>query len=128
MNTTSVVPLTIVTLALLLAAPAMGASQTDQTVYSPGNGVTLPVVVTQVKPDYTNEAKDQRIQGSVQLECVVRPDARITDVTVVRSLDSEFGLDRQAMDALRRWEFRPGTKDDNPVAVRIAVEMTFSLK
>jgi TonB family protein len=47
---------------------------------------------------------------------------------VVQSLDSEYGLDDEAVKALKQWEFEPGTKDGAPVAVRVDVEMTFKLK
>jgi len=47
--------------------------------------------------------------------------------TVVRSLDPTFGLDAQAVIAARQWIFKPGTKDGQPVAVRVMIEMTFTL-
>ena len=45
-----------------------------------------------------------------------------------KSLDSIYGLDREAIKAMRRWEFRPGTKEGRPVAAQVSVEMTFNLK
>jgi TonB family protein len=39
-----------------------------------------------------------------------------------------FGLDQQAVDAARQWTFKPGTKDGKPVAVRVHIELTFTLK
>lgn len=113
--------------ACLLASAALIA-QTDTTVYTAGAGVTLPSVIRQVRPEYTRDAMDQRIQGNVTLECVIRPDARITDIKVVKSLDAVHGLDKKAVEALQQWVFKPGTKGDKPVAVRINVEMTFTLK
>lgn len=107
---------------------ALVAQQTDTTVYKPGNGVSLPTVVKQVQPQYTSEAMEQRIEGTVELECVVRTDGRVSDIKVVRSLDSVYGLDRNAVDAMAKWEFKPGTKDDKPVAVQIAVQMKYTLK
>jgi len=112
---------------LLVAAPPMVA-QTDSTVYAPGDGVTLPSVVKRVNPNYTNEARDQRIEGVVALSCVVRPDGHVTDISVTRSLDAVFGLDNKAIEAARQWEFKPGTKDSKPVAVKITIEMKFTLK
>ena len=47
---------------------------------------------------------------------------------VTQSLDKEYGLDTQAVEAARQWLFKPGTKDGKPVAVRVALEMTFTLK
>ena len=50
--------------------------QAQSEVYKPGNGVTLPVVVKEVKPEYTREAMQQKIQGSVWLQCVVSENGR----------------------------------------------------
>lgn len=110
------------------ALPVLALAQSDSTIYSTGNGVTTPSVVKQVKPDYTTEARDQRIEGTVVLSCVVRPDGHVTDVAVVESLDSVFGLDNSAVDAMRQWEFKPGTKNGKAVAVKVDVKMTFALK
>jgi TonB family protein len=112
----------------LVCASVILSAQGSETVYAPGNGVSLPSVVTQVKADYTQEAKDQRIEGTVLLESVVKSDGSVGAVAVVQSLDSVFGLDREAVKAMRQWEFKPGTKEGKAVAVKVVVEMTFSLK
>ena len=92
----------------------------------PGNGVSLPTVVTQVNPQYTAQAKDARIEGIVGLSTVVLASGAIGEVTVTRSLDS--GLDEQAVAAMKQWTFKPGMKDDKPVAVRVDIQMNFTLK
>ena len=117
-------PAFLVTCALGLAVSTFGAPQ----VYKPGNGVTLPTVVKQVRPVYTQEAKDARIVGTVMLDAVVLADGMVGDVQVSRSLDQQYGLDEQAVKAMKQWQFKPGTKDGKPVAVRIDVEITFTLK
>ena len=112
--------------ACLLAASL--APLSAQEIYRPGNGVSVPTIVKQVNPDYTSEAKAARIEGNVLLECVVRPDGKVSDVAVIRSLDSVLGLDRQAVKALRQWVFKPGQKDGKDVAVRLQIEMKFTLQ
>jgi TonB family protein len=97
-------------------------------VYRPGNGVTLPVVIREVKPQYTSDAMRAKVQGTVLLECVVRPDGSVGEVKVTRSLDSTFGLDSEAMKAARGWRFRPGTRQGEPVAVLVTIELTFTLR
>jgi protein TonB len=97
-------------------------------VYQPGNGVTLPRVIREVKPQYTSDAMRAKIQGAVLLQCVVRPDGSISDVQVVRSLDPTFGLDQEAMKAARQWRFAPGTRMGQPVSVQITIELTFTLR
>jgi protein TonB len=62
------------------------------------------------------------------LEAIVLPNGTVGDVKVVQSLDTRFGLDNQAVKAAKQWAFRPGTKDGEPVAVRVFIELTFSLR
>lgn len=97
-------------------------------VYQLGSGVTTPVPVFQPTPQYTSDAMRARVQGVAVVSCVVRPDGSVTDVEVVRSLDSTFGLDGEAIKAARRWRFRPGTLRGEPVAVRVVIEMSFTLR
>ena len=111
-------------IALMVAFGAAGSAQ--QEVYDAGNGVLLPILVKEVKPAYTSEAKAARIQGIVMLVSVVLDDGTVGDVEVETSLDQE--LDREAVKAMKQWEFKPGTKDGKPVAVRVHCEMTFTLK
>jgi protein TonB len=96
--------------------------------YIPGNDVTLPRVVQEVKPQYTAGAMSARIQGAVWLECVVRSDGSVGSVRVVRSLDSTFGLDREAVDAARRWRFVPAMRRGTPVDVLVIIELQFTLR
>jgi TonB family protein len=92
------------------------------------DGVVLPVPVRQVRPEYTAEAMAAGIEGSVLLDVVVLRDGSVGDVTVARSLDSTRGLDQQAVQALKQWEWKAGTKDGKPETVAVKVEMTFTLK
>jgi protein TonB len=96
--------------------------------YRPGNGVLLPAVIKEVKPAYTAEAMRAKVQGTVLLECVVNPDGSVGQVDVVRSLDSSFGLDQEAVKAAKQWRFRPGTRFGEPVAVLVTIELTFTLR
>jgi len=113
---------------ILSAHRGRAGVQEPAQVYRPGEGVTQPRLIKEVKPEYTSEAMQARIQGSLQLEAVVLESGLVGDVTVVRSLDTVYGLDDQAVKAVKQWEFEPGTKDKKPVAVRIEVEITFTLK
>ena len=100
----------------------------DSTIYVPGNGVSLPQVVKQVKAEYTEEAKQNRIEGKVGLDVVVLGDGTIGDVKVAQSLDTVYGLDANAVKAMKQWQFKPGMKDGKPVAVRVAVDIAYSLR
>jgi periplasmic protein TonB len=96
--------------------------------YQPGNGVTTPTLVREVKPQYTSDAMRAKVQGTVLVQCVVRPDGSVGDVQVLRSLDPTFGLDQEAIKAARQWRFRPGTRLGEPVPVQITIELTFTLR
>lgn len=96
--------------------------------YRPGNGVTTPVLLKEVKPGYTSEAMRAKIQGAVLLQCTVNVDGSVGDIQVIRSLDPVFGLDQQAIAAARQWRFRPGTLRDQPVPVQITIELSFTLR
>jgi len=96
--------------------------------YRPGNGVLLPKPLREVKPQYTADAMRAKVQGTVLLECVVLPDGSVGKVEVVRSLDSAFGLDQEAIKAAKQWRFAPGTRFGEPVAVLVTIELTFTLR
>ena len=59
---------------------------------------------------------------------VVRTDGTPADIKMTTSLDTKYGLDKQAIAALRQWRFERGLKGGKPVPVRVTVEMRFRLK
>jgi protein TonB len=95
-------------------------------VYRPGGAVSAPVLVTQVRPTYTEKALSDRIQGPVELELIVRRDGRPDAIRVVRSLD-RGGLDAEAVRAVRQWRFQPGLLNGSPVDVLVTVVVNFNL-
>jgi TonB family protein len=95
---------------------------------APASGVVGPRVIHQVKPAYAAAAYVRRIQGSVLLEGVVAPEGTLKDITVVKTLDSRFGLDHAAVQAAKQWRFAPGTRGGIPVPVLVTLELTFTLK
>jgi TonB family protein len=97
-------------------------------VYREGNGVTSPRVIREVKPSYTGEAMRARIQGLVTMEAVVMPDGSVGNVQITKSLDSNFGLDKEAIKTVKQWRFEPGRRLGQPVPVLIVIEMTFTLR
>ena len=108
--------------------PGLGGFGGD--VHSIGNGVSQPVLTREVKPSYTGEAMRAKVQGVVDMEAVVLPDGSVdpASIRVTRSLDSTFGLDQQAIVAVKQWHFRPGTFKGQPVAVRVSIELAFTLR
>ena len=58
--------------------------------------------------------------------CVVRPDGTVSDAHILKSLDP--GLDVEALKAANQYRFVPATRDGQPVAVFVTIEMTFTLR
>jgi TonB family protein len=97
--------------------------------YRPGNGITSPALLQEVRPNYTADAMRAKIQGVVTLEAVVLADGSVGPVRVTRSLDPTFGLDQEAERTVKKWRFRPGTnRTGDPVPVLVEIEMTFTLR
>jgi protein TonB len=94
----------------------------------PGNGVSWPRLVREVKPNYTAEAMRAQIEGLVELDIVVLADGSVGRVNLVRSLDSRFGLDQEAIKAVRNWRFEPGRRMGKAIPVRVGVELSFNLR
>jgi TonB family protein len=90
--------------------------------------LTMPVPVYEERPQYTPAAMQAGVQGSVLLEAVVLTDGSVGDVSVLQSLDATYGLDQQAIDAIKLWTFQPGTRNGQPVRVAVQIEMRFTLK
>ncbi len=82
----------------------------------------------EVKPNYTADAMRAQVEGLVELEILVLEDGSVGNVRIVRSLDSRFGLDQEAINAVRRWRFDPGRRLGKAVATRVGVELSFNLR
>ena len=96
--------------------------------YRPGNGVISPTVIHEEKPQYTSDAMRMKVQGIVEVEAIVLADGSVGPVEIVRSLDDRYGLDQKAIEAVKRWRFRPGTRMGKPVNVLVNIELTFTLR
>jgi TonB family protein len=110
-----------------LRPPAAAAAPAGQAHRISEPGVSLPAVVTEVKPHYTQAAMDAKIQGNVELSVVVRADGSVGDVMVKQPLDAVHGLDDAAVEAARQWTFKPGTKDGKAVDVEVTLSFKFTL-
>jgi len=87
------------------------------------------VLVRQVEPRYTSEAMRAKISGDVELEAVIKPDGTVGEIRVMKSLDDRFGLDQEAIKALRQWQFKAGLdRDGRAVPVIVTVILSFSTK
>lgn len=94
--------------------------------FRPGSGIAPPRLLSEVKPDYTEDARRRGIEGEVVMEIVVRRDGRVGEVRVLRGLGA--GLDQQAIQAVRRWTFAAATRKGRPVDVIVEVAVEFTLR
>ena len=90
-----------------------------------GGGVSAPRVIFRPDPEYSEEARKAKYQGTCVLWLVVGPDGKPRDLRIARSLG--LGLDEKAIEAVKTWKFEPAMKDGKPVAVQINVEVSFRL-
>ncbi|MFB3814450.1 MAG: energy transducer TonB [Terriglobales bacterium] len=93
--------------------------------YRVGGGVSPPRVIEDPNPEFSEEARKAKYQGTVILWLIVGVDGRAHDIRIQRSIG--MGLDEKAIEAVRRWRFEPGRKDGHPVPVQINVEVNFRL-
>lgn len=94
-------------------------------VFEVGGGVSAPSPIYKPEPEYSPEARQAKLQGTVILSLVVGPDGRTRGIRIARSLG--MGLDERAVEAVRQWRFEPAKKDGAPVPVAVDVEVSFRL-
>ncbi|HET9406426.1 MAG TPA: energy transducer TonB [Candidatus Sulfotelmatobacter sp.] len=88
-------------------------------------GVTVPHVIYNPEPSFSEEARKSRTQGVVTLLLVVSKDGHTRDISVRRSLG--MGLDEKSVEAVSQWRFLPAMLDGQPVDAQIEVEVDFRL-
>ena len=94
-------------------------------VFRVGGGVTAPVLVYKKEPEYSEEARKAKYQGTVTLYVEVAPNGKAQNIKVLHSLG--LGLDEKAIEAVKQWTFKPGMKDGKPVTVAASIEVNFRL-
>jgi TonB family protein len=94
-------------------------------VFKVGGGISAPQAVSTPDPEYTEEARRAKTQGTCILWLIVDAEGHPRDIRIVRGLG--FGLDTKAIEAVKQWRFEPALKDGKPVNVQISVEVGFRL-
>jgi protein TonB len=95
-------------------------------VATPGGDISMPSPIYQPAAGYTPEARHAGIEGVVKLLIVIDATGNVSDVQESSELLGG-GLDKSAMDTVRKWKFVPAKRKGIPVAVRVGVEVTFRL-
>jgi TonB family protein len=93
--------------------------------YKIGGGVSQPLLISKVEPEYSEEARKAKWQGTVEMQIVVDEHGMPREMRVTRSLG--LGLDQKALEAVAKWRFKPGMKDGKPVPVIATVQVNFRL-
>jgi len=89
-------------------------------------GSELPVLLTRVDPPYPDAARKLRLSGDVALRAVVEANGSIGRVEVVTG--APFGMTEAAVDAVRKWTYRPARVNGQPVAVWKVIRVKFTLR
>lgn len=94
-------------------------------VYRVGGGVSAPTVISKVDPEYTEEARAAKFNGDVLLYVEIGTDGQAYNFKVIRSLG--LGLDEKAIEAVKKWKFKPGYLNGQPVRVGATIQVSFRL-
>ena len=105
-------------------ATAGGCPYTNGSLAMPG-GIRPPTRIKNVRPVYPELARQAKVAGTVIIEAVIGPDARVTDARVSRSIPL---LDRAALEAVSQWLYTPTLLSGVPVSVVMTVTVTFTLQ
>jgi TonB family protein len=109
--------------------PGLGPGEGGGTgggVFQVGGGVTEPRLRSRTDPEYSEDGRKARAQGTVELLIVVREDGTVDFKELTKRLG--YGLDQKAIDAVKKWRFEPGKKDGKPVPVYVSVLVNFTLR
>ena len=92
-----------------------------------GGDMNPPVKITSPQPQYTEIARKARIQGVVIVQAIIDKRGNVTSVKLLKGLP--MGLDKAAVEAIKRWRFEPATlADGRPVAVYYTLTVNFQLQ
>lgn len=84
-----------------------------------------PVPVRTVAPEYPSEMKRNGIPGVVTISCLIDEQGNVQDAKVQKSSDGIF--EQPALDALKKWKFKPAKLEGNPVAAKVSIPIKFSI-
>jgi TonB family protein len=90
-----------------------------------GVHTTAAKILNQTQPEYPQDAKQQREEGTVVMEATIDEDGAIREPFVIRSAGPL--LDKAAMDAIRKWRYQPTTLEGQPISVNTTISVVFKL-
>ena len=84
-----------------------------------------PRAIYSPQPGYSDQARKMKVQGTIVMSLTVGADGLPRDVKIERGLG--YGLDEEALEAVRKWKFQPALKDGQPIEAKVHVQTTFRL-
>jgi protein TonB len=99
-------------LALTFVAPASAESKPEP-----------PVPVRTVPPEYPQELRRDGVSGLVMVKCTIDEQGNVVDPQVEKSSNPAF--EKPAVDALKKWKFKPAKQDGTPVAIKVSIPIKF---
>ncbi|HXA05045.1 MAG TPA: energy transducer TonB [Bryobacteraceae bacterium] len=90
-----------------------------------GGSLIAPSVLYKVEPEFSDEARKAKYQGTVLLTIEVGEDGQPHQLRVLRGLG--LGLDEKAIEAVSRWKFKPALRNGRPVRAAATIEVNFRL-
>jgi len=90
-----------------------------------GDKTTEPVPIFRPDPPYTPEARRAKLQGTIRLLIIIGTDGKVLSARIQKGIDP--GLDKNAVETVRTWTFKPASRNGVAVPVRVLVEVTFRL-
>jgi TonB family protein len=121
---------TTVTVNYQLGDPADSQSQDNESAAGGvpkkiGGGVSAPVLIDSVAPEFSEQAKQNKVGGIVLVHLWVDEQGRPEHVRVLRGVGN--GLDEKAVEAVKQYKFNPAMEGGKPVLVELNTEVNFKI-
>jgi hypothetical protein len=119
-----------------------GAEVGTNGVHKIGGAVSAPVLIYSVEPEFTQQAREAKVGGSVLVNCWVGTDGLPSHVHAIRAMyvdkdghassgplsaGNGLGLDEKAVEAVQKYKFKPAMENGEPVLVELNVEVNFQI-
>ena len=112
---------------VLIVLVALMAPQHVRMADAPENSLveTPPEIAAYSDPFYTRTARDNKIEGTVTVEAAVDDKGKVTIGRTLKGLG--YGLDENALAALRQWKFCPALRGETPIGAVVQIDIDFRL-
>jgi len=115
--------------ALVMLVDGVAAKLPWENLNQPKDGFIGPVPLRRVEPQYTEEARKAKLQGSVIVQVEVKPDGTVASDGIMIIQGLGMGLDERAVESVKQWIFKPAYKDGKPAGLTmpVSVQVEFRL-